>query len=380
MKNIKINILLFGTLLLVGCGSGDSSDSESVTIAPPPVQAVDPLFVTVAVQGDGHSSADISVFAKNGSGVLLSGSNNFQYAGDGAYIFDIYALQDELEAKGLNHNSPIIFEVVIGDKTYQSLTVASYFTVSGNYLLVNQYTDFFAKYAEDEVIESHNDITDIANDFFSEVGFSDSNLDGVLDYTDIGLFNVEYSKSELLGLIDEYYDSTQELNVVSYVKNSLTKGIEGTPFIVESTGADDVNLIVGEASDSEFYYAIEESCPQDQSVTLKAVVPGKSYTFTSGCALSYSTCYDEELTSCGRQSYLYNDSGLVKADSILLDFGESLSGISKSILQSSAAQLRNNSEFIQRLDDITGNEAIGDSLKSYRICKLFAEFDSHCYL
>ncbi|WP_152996499.1 hypothetical protein [Pseudoalteromonas sp. XI10] len=378
MKANKIK-MLFLTLFLVGCGGGgsESNDEQPVTIDPPPVQEVEPLLVTVAVQGEGYEAASLSVLTLEGD-VVLSGSNSFKYAEDGAYVFDIYSLQDNLEERGFNLNSPIIFEASYGGQTFKSMTVGSYFTLSGSYLLLNKYTDFFVNYAEGEVIESHNDITELANNFFVEFGHSDSNLDGLLDYIDIGLFDVERDQSDLLDYIDEYYASTAEVDIVSYVRENLNPSVGGIPFTIQSNGSEDLQMLLNDVGETDFYYSIEESCPSEQSVTDYTLSAGESFTFSSGCAISYSFCYDEEVENCGLRSYLYNDSGLLKADSISLSFDGNLSGISKSILQISAAQLRDNSEFMGRLDNITRNETIGSSLKNFRVCKLFVEFGSHC--
>lgn len=258
------------------------------------------------------------------------------------------------------------------------MTVGSYFTRSGSYLFLNKYTDFFVNYAEDKKVEPHGDITELADDFFAEFGYADSNLDGRLDYIDIALFNVKSNRIDLFTSIDEYYASNENIGILSFVRENLHPSVGDIPFTIQANGNEDLQMKVNDISETDFYYFIEESCPSEQSVTKYTLSAGESFTFSNGCAISYSFCYDEELENCGLPRFLFNDSAHLKADSIYLAFDGDQSVMSKSILKMKAAQLKGNSDFMVRLDNITRNETIGDSLKNYRICKLLVEFGSHC--
>jgi len=388
MNKLIIFIIPLLCFFLVACGDGSSDNDNDKEVVQPPV-VITPIakdWRLISVQQIINNSPVLRITDAAGSIILLDESDNFTSVDDGLFLFNANALKEALNKNKLNDDD-MLRVIVENAEPYDSLTsLFSYSDIQNHQqtIFVNILTSFVFDYLDYSNTLTLDKMNDSLSRLFTGYDFQDFNNDNMLDYKDILTYDIYNYNHHLGSLVNRVYspvkiNNTAKEDIINKIINDMPNSLENTPFEIFSQNSSSAELLLRQENDDIFYF-ISKYCKNNPQVEESFITSGEYTTLNSGCFIEYMTCWTANIDDCGNLNRLYYYQDQVHTVPALLELSQTGKNNSETANKIKIVLLKENTEFMEKLDNIINVTESEEIVIKFKVCQLFREYDAYCEL
>ena len=384
-KSIVLIVFLFCSLL-IACGGGGSDNDKEVVQPPVVVSPIAKDWRLISVQQITNNSPAIRITDVTSTVILLDGSDSFTKADDGLFLYNANALKEALNKNKLNDDD-MLRVVVENAEPYDNLTsLFSYSDIQNNEqtIFVNVLSSFVFDYLDYSNTLTVDKMNDSLSKLFTGYNFQDFNNDKMVDYRDILTYDIYNYKHQLGSLVNRVYspvkiNNTAQEEIINQIINDMPNSLENTPFELFSQNSSSAELLLRQDIDDIFYF-ISNYCKNTPQVEESFITSGEYTTLNSGCFIEYMTCWTANVEDCGNLNRLFYYQDQVHTVPAPLELNQTNKNDSETVNKIKIVLLKENTEFMEKLDNIINVTDSEEIVTKFKVCQLFREYDAYCEL